>query len=61
MGLVLKVLYSSEISYYQNRHKDLLLIRDSEKQLRLFTVPRYSHLQKFQVGDYFEGISQNVA
>jgi len=61
MALVLKVLYSSEISYYQNRHEDLLLIRDSEKQLRLFSVPRYNHLQKFQVGDYFEDISQNNA
>lgn len=61
MALVLKVLYSSEISYYQNRHKELLLIRDSEKQLGLFSVPRYSHLQKFRVGDYFEDISQNIA
>lgn len=59
MALVLKVLYSSEISYYRNRYKDLLLIRDSQKQLRLFSVPRYSHLQKFQVGDYFENISKN--
>ena len=61
MALVLKVLCSSEISYYQNRYKELLSIRDTEKQLRLFSVPRYSHLQKFRVGDYFEDISQNVA
>jgi len=58
-ALVLKALYSSEISYYQNRYEDLLLIRDSQKQLRLFSVPHYSHLQKFQVGDYFENISKN--
>lgn len=58
-ALVLKVLYPSEISYYQNRYEDLLLIRDSQKQLRLFSVPHYSHLQKFQVGDYFENISKN--
>jgi len=57
MALVLKVLYSSEISYYQNRLKDILLIRDREKQWRLFSVPRYSYLQKFRVRDYFEDIT----
>jgi len=53
MELILKVLYSSEISFYQNRLKDLLSIRDNEKQGRPFSIPRYSHLQKFQVHDYF--------
>lgn len=58
-ALILKVSYSSEISYYQNRLKDILLIWDREKQFRLFSIPRYSQLQKFQVGDYFENLSEN--
>ncbi|MCK4361906.1 MAG: hypothetical protein KAW13_01335 [Dehalococcoidia bacterium] len=52
-ALVLRVSYSSEISYYQNRLKDILLILDKEKQLRLFSIPQYGHLQKFSIGGYF--------
>lgn len=61
MALILKISYSSEISYYQNRIGDLLFIRNREKQVRLFSMPRYGHLQKVQVGDYFEDIRQNDA
>lgn len=60
-ALILKVSYASEISYYQNRYEDLLLIRNREKQVRLFSIPRYAYLQKFQVGDYYDDINQNVA
>jgi len=59
MSLVLKVLYSSEISYYQNRLDDLLLIRDTEKRFRLFSTPRFGYLQKLQVADYFGLLSQD--
>ena len=53
MALILRVTYSSEISFYQNRHEDILLIRDREKRLRIFSIPRYDHVLKFQVDDYF--------
>lgn len=59
MALILKISYSSEISYYQNRLEDLLLIRKREKQLRLFSVPHYSHLLKFTISDYFEDLHHN--
>jgi len=52
-ALILRVSYSSEISYYQNRLKDILLVRDKEKRFVLLSIPRYSHLEKFPVGDYF--------
>lgn len=60
MRLVLNVLYSSEVSYYQNRHKDILLILDREKKLRLFTIPRYEHLCKFKICNYFDSIDKNI-
>jgi len=56
MALILKVSFSNDISFYQNRLEDLLLIRNKEKQLRLFSVPHYSHLKRFHVSDYFEHI-----
>lgn len=56
MALILKISYSSEISYYQNRLEDLLLIRNKEKQLRLFSIPHHSHVKKFKVIRYFENI-----
>ena len=62
MALILKVCYSSEISFYQNRLKDILSIRDKEGQFRLFTMPRYSHLPKLRVGgDYFEDLSETMS
>jgi hypothetical protein len=59
MALILKVSCSSDISYYQNRLDDLLLIRNKEKQARLFSVPHYSHLTKFHVSDYFEDMQHH--
>lgn len=58
-ALILKVSYSSEISYYLNRLNDISLIWDKERQLRLFSIPRYRYLKQFQVGDYFAEMPTN--
>lgn len=52
-ALLLKVLFSGEICYYQNRLRDLLAIHEREKEFRLFSKPKYIHLQKLRVDDYF--------
>ncbi len=58
MALILKISNSSEVSFYQNRLKDIISIRDNEKQFRLFSIPHYRHLQKFRVEDYFEALGE---
>lgn len=44
---------SHEISWYQNRLEDLLKLRESQKNIRLFTKPRYSSILKYDTSDYF--------
>jgi len=44
---------SPEISYYQNRLKDLLRIYESQKNIRMFPKPRYVFMQKMNVSDHF--------
>ena len=61
MSLILKVCYSSDISFYQNRLKDILSILDKERQLRLFSIPRYSYLQKLQIVDYFQDLNESLS
>lgn len=57
MASILKVCYSSEISFYQNRLKDILPILDKERELRIFSIPHYSYLQKLRILDYFQDLS----
>ena len=57
--LILKISFSSEVSFYQNRLKDLLLILEKEKLLRPFSIPHYTYLQKFRVGDYFQDLKSH--
>jgi hypothetical protein len=61
MAIILKTVYASEISFYQNRLKDLLFLRDSQRRVRLFSVLRCNNLQGLQVSDYFEGVSRDDA
>ena len=61
MALILKVCYSNEISFYQNRLKDILSILDKERQVRLFSIPRYSYLQKLQTADYFQDLNETLS
>jgi len=45
---------SHEISYYQNRLKDLLKLYESQRNARLFPKPRHSSLVKIDLKDHFE-------
>ncbi|MBX7252399.1 MAG: hypothetical protein K1X50_10475 [Candidatus Promineofilum sp.] len=51
---LLGALFSSEISYYQNKLTDIQQIRDQERQFRLFSVVRYSFLIRFDTESYFD-------
>ena len=42
-----------EISYYQNRLKDLLKLYESQRSIRLFPKPRYNSLDKTDISGFF--------
>lgn len=42
-----------EISYYQNRLKDLLKLYESQKNIRFFSKPRYNQVIKTDTSDFF--------
>ena len=43
-----------EVSYYQNRLKDLLKIYESQRSIRLFPKPQYNSLNKTDISDFFD-------
>ncbi len=51
---MLALLHGSEISYYQNRLQDLLLLKQKESVGRLFSVPRHEALSAFTIHEYFD-------
>jgi len=42
-----------EVSYYQNRVKDLLEIYESQRSIRLFPKPHYNSLNKVDISGFF--------
>lgn len=58
--LLVKALFASEISYYQNRLSDVLYLREREKAVRLFSMPRADSLKTCQLGDFFQAVPRNA-
>lgn len=54
---IIKISLSQEISYFQNRLKMILAIRESQNHLMLFSKPHFDHLQKIQVSEYVQDIN----
>ena len=54
IDVLLKLVYSSEISYYQNRLQDLLYLYEKEKQYRRFSKPKYEIITTFKISDVFD-------
>ena len=50
---VLLLTDTHEISYYQNRLKDILRLYESQSKLRLFPMPSYNSLKKCDVSKVF--------
>jgi hypothetical protein len=44
---------SHEISYYQNRLKELLKLYESQRAIRLFPKPRYDKVNEVDIKEYF--------
>jgi len=44
---------AQEVSYYQNRLKDLLNLYESQRNIRLFPKPHYNSLNKTDISDFF--------
>ena len=50
---VLLLTDAHEISYYQNRLKDLLDLYESQKEIRSFPKPRFKSLIECDISNYF--------
>lgn len=51
---ILKNYHSYTISYYQHKLCIILEIRESQKHLLLFSIPRYEYLKKIKVSEYVQ-------
>lgn len=58
MRQLLYLTNAKDIAYYQIRLQDLLVLYKSQRKIRLFPKPKYEALQKAEVGDYFDMITE---
>ncbi len=50
---LVKIMYSTDISFYQNHIEELLNFRKVCLRERLFSIPKYNAIRQIKVDDYF--------